>query len=75
MYLVFKLLAIIFVHVNFFFRHEGSIQPDSLKILLEYTLARGNLTSIFKVLKLLYGKRHKYFFSFLVFLISFRNLP
>ncbi|XP_020615974.1 zinc finger ZZ-type and EF-hand domain-containing protein 1-like isoform X2 [Orbicella faveolata] len=35
-------------------RYEGSIQPESLKILLEYTLARGNLTSIFKVLKLLY---------------------
>ena len=41
---------------NFLCRYEGSVQPESLKILLEYTLARGNLTSIFKVLKLLYGK-------------------
>ena len=31
---------------------------------MEYTLARGNLTSIFKVLKLLYGKRPKFCFSF-----------
>ncbi|XP_068674922.1 zinc finger ZZ-type and EF-hand domain-containing protein 1-like [Montipora foliosa] len=35
-------------------RFEGSVEPENLKILLEYTLARGNLTSIFKVLKLLY---------------------
>ena len=42
--------------VWFCFRYEGSIQPESLKIVLEYTLARGNLKSIFKVLKLLYGK-------------------
>lgn len=45
---------------EFHFRYEGSIQPESLKILLEFTLARGNLTSLFKVLKLLYGKEHKY---------------
>ena len=32
------------------------MQPDSLKVLLEFTLARGNLRSIFRVLKLLYGK-------------------
>ena len=38
------------------YRHEGSIQPESLKIVLEFSLARGNLKSIFKVLKLLYGK-------------------
>ncbi|XP_027043421.1 zinc finger ZZ-type and EF-hand domain-containing protein 1-like isoform X1 [Pocillopora damicornis] len=35
-------------------RFEGAIQPESLKILLEFSLARGNLKSIFKVLKLLY---------------------
>lgn len=37
-------------------RYQGSIQPESLKIVLEFTLARGNLKSIFKVLTLLYGK-------------------
>ncbi|XP_078346247.1 zinc finger ZZ-type and EF-hand domain-containing protein 1-like isoform X2 [Oculina patagonica] len=42
-------------------RFEGSVQPESLKILLEYTLARGNLTSIFKVLKLLYEIAHEDF--------------
>ncbi|XP_015750696.1 PREDICTED: zinc finger ZZ-type and EF-hand domain-containing protein 1-like [Acropora digitifera] len=39
-----------------FVRLQGSIQPESLKMLLDYTLARGNLKSIFKVLKLLYAK-------------------
>ena len=48
---------VLFVFLNFFlFRLQGSIQPESLKMLLDYTLARGNLKSIFKVLKLLYGK-------------------
>lgn len=42
--------------VLFVCRNEGSIQPESLKILMEFTLARGNLNSIFKVLKLVYGK-------------------
>ncbi|KAK3717323.1 hypothetical protein QZH41_011553, partial [Actinostola sp. cb2023] len=32
----------------------GEIQPDSLKILIEFTLARGSLRSILKVMKLLY---------------------
>ncbi|XP_031567894.1 zinc finger ZZ-type and EF-hand domain-containing protein 1-like [Actinia tenebrosa] len=32
----------------------GSIHPESLKILLEFTLARGSLKSILKVVKLLY---------------------
>lgn len=47
-----------YIHVvlKLTFRYEGSIQPESLKILLEFSLARGNLKSIFKVLKLLYGK-------------------
>lgn len=72
---------------EFHFRYEGSIQPESLKILLEFTLARGNLTSLFKVLKLLYGKEHKYiaiifpvnyffcYFTDLSFLLSFGKLP
>lgn len=54
---------------EFLFRYEGSIQPESLKILLEYTLTRGNLTSIFKVLKLLYGKGHKSIAHNIYFLI------
>ena len=50
------------MQLNLFFflfcsRLEGLIQPEGLKILLEFTLARGNLKSIFRVLKLLYGKR------------------
>ena len=49
---------------EFRFRYEGSIQPESLKILLEFTLARGNLTSLFKVLKLLYGKEHIQIYCF-----------
>ena len=56
---------VLFVFFNFFlFRLQGSIQPESLKMLLDYTLARGNLKSIFKVLKLLYGKCD--FLSFLM---------
>ena len=60
---------------EFRFRYEGSIQPESLKILLEFTLARGNLTSLFKVLKLLYGKERKYIafniFQLTTFLLLF----
>ena len=70
-----KFLVTIFVHLNFCFRYEGSIQPESLKILLEFTLARGNLTSLFKVLKLLYGKERKYIafniFQLTTFLLLF----
>lgn len=51
--------------IIFLSRLEGSIQPESLKMLLDYTLARGNLKSIFKVLKLLYGKYD--FLSFLIY--------
>lgn len=42
-------------------RYEGVIQPEGLKILLEFTLARGNLKSIFRVLKLLYEIVHEDF--------------
>ncbi|XP_073246845.1 zinc finger ZZ-type and EF-hand domain-containing protein 1-like isoform X1 [Porites lutea] len=42
-------------------RLEGLIQPEGLKILLEFTLARGNLKSIFRVLKLLYEIAHEDF--------------
>lgn len=52
---------------QFHFRYEGSIQPESLKILLEFTLARANLTSLFKVLKLLYGKEHTINILLLIF--------
>lgn len=44
-----------------FVRLQDSIQPESLKMLLDYTLARGNLKSIFKVLKLLYEVVHEEF--------------
>lgn len=40
----------------FSFSYGGSIQSDNLKLLLELTLARGNIKSIFRVFKVMHGK-------------------